>query len=75
MKLVKKSKRKRYYHSETCLAVRKMGRDYFVNLEDKPTIHVEEDRLELCGHCKGVEKGNGDRSYYLKLKELGEANA
>jgi len=75
MKLVKKSKRKRYYHTERCLAVQKMGRDHFVDLEDNPSLLVKEDRLELCGHCKGSKKGNGDRSYYLRLKELGEANA
>lgn len=72
MKLVKKSKRKRYYHTENCLAVTKMGRDYFVNLDENPQIHVEEDRLELCGHCQGVEKGNNDRSYYQTLVKLGE---
>ena len=75
MKLVKKTKRKRYYHTEHCLAVQKMGRDSFVNLEDKPTIHVEEDRLEHCGHCQGIDRGNADRSYYKRLRELGEANA
>ena len=75
MKLVKKSKRKRYYHTEHCIAVQKMGRDHFVDLEDNPQIHVREDTLELCGHCKGIDKGNCDRSYYQRLKELGEANA
>ena len=72
MKLVKKSKRKWYYHTETCMIVQKMGEEHFVDLDENPQIHVEEDRLELCGHCQGVEKGQGDRSYYLKLKELGE---
>lgn len=72
MKLVKKSKRKRYYHTTNCIAVKKMGRDHFADLEKNAKIHVEEERLELCGHCDGVKSEQGDRSYYFKLKELGE---
>jgi len=73
MKLVKKSKRKRYYHTEHCLAVRKMGRDYFIDLDKTDSLRVDETQLQECGHCSGVEKGNGDRSLYLKAKAIGEA--
>lgn len=73
MRLVKKSKRKRFYHTERCIIVQSKGHNRFVDLDDTSGIHVEEDRLEHCGHCKGVEKSTCDRSYYQTLKKLGDA--
>jgi len=71
MKYVKKTKRKKYYHTKECMVFQKLGEHRFRQTTDEEINTLE---LELCGHCRGVEQTQGDRSYYLKAKELGESN-
>ena len=53
------------------MVFQKLGEDRFRQTTDEEIKTLE---LELCGHCRGVEQTQGDRSYYLKAKELGESN-
>jgi excinuclease UvrABC helicase subunit UvrB len=70
MKLMKTTPRKKYYHTSKCMVIQKLGRDRFTECtqDDIDTYELQE-----CGHCSGVEKTSGDRSYYLKARAMGEA--
>jgi len=71
MKLLKKKRRKNYYHTKECTTIQKMGREYYREVTDD---EIERMDLELCGHCAGAnENSNGDRSYYQMAKEIGES--
>jgi len=66
MKLMKTTARKDRYHTTECVTVAKLGRDKFVECTDED---IEKFDLTECGHCQGVERTNGDHSWYKLAQE------